>query len=224
MRKMKLTASQVVDVMRMNINGTAAVTVDLDSDMDGKGKMRTTGNPFAGLGIVKRETLNGIVGYDYSKAVNRVAAKEDKEARDSKPHPWGDMDAKRLFRIHRKTGEGYLTMKVQATTVHGFFKPDGTQVPKAEISVFIPEKTKSSTQQDLDAEVIARDYKLSNIQAIRGMGLEIELLHEVADSGIAATTMLVAPVAPVAPQPVAQPVAAPVIVCQGGTIQSMELE
>ena len=162
--------------LKNNINGTAIVTVNLDSDMDGKGKMRTTGNPFAGKGIVKRETLNGMIGYIYANSVNRIASKEGKEERDAKPHPWGDMDEKHLFRIHRSTGKHYLSMKVQNVTVHGFFDPQGDEIRKADISPFIPEKRKSSTQEDLDGEVIARDYNLDNIISIKMKGATIELV------------------------------------------------
>ena len=178
---MKMTVAGFMEMMRANVRGTSAVTVDLDSDMDGKGKMRLTGNPYAGQGVVKRETLNGLVGYDYGAAVNRLADKEGKDERDAKPHPWGDMDASRLFRIHRKTGEPYLTMKVQSVVVHGFFMPDGTEVPAENIRPFIHAKFKSSTQADLDGEVIARDYKLANIRKIRAFGVEVELIPDIGE-------------------------------------------
>ena len=165
--KQYVTVPEVMAAIRENVKGTSAVTVDLDSPMDGKGKMRTTNNPFAGMGIVKRETLNCLIGYDYGASVNRLAAKEGMEEREAKQHPWGDMDAERLFRIHRTNGKPYLSMKVTSVTVHGFFAPDGTMIDEEAIRSFIPEKKKSSTQSDLDGEVIARDYGMENITAIR---------------------------------------------------------
>ena len=176
--KLVITGSEAINIIRNTVKGTTIISVDLDSDMDGKGKMRVTNNPFAGLGIVKRETLTGIVGYDYGAAVNRVAAKEGAEDRQAKQHPWGDMDDQRLFRIHRKTGKHYLSMMVRGVTVHGFFRPDGSQVDETEIRMFIPEKTKSSTQADLEQEVIARDYNLDNIRAMRFAGSEWELIPD----------------------------------------------
>lgn len=160
---------QIVGIIRDTVKGTRTVTVDLDSDMDGKGKMRKTGNPFVGQGVVKRETLNGMIGYIYANSVNNVALNEDKEIREAKRHPWGDMDEKHLFRVHRGTGKHYLSMKVENVTVHGFFHLDGTQIPDSEIRPFIPKKSKSSTQADLEKEVIARDYSIENITAIRGL-------------------------------------------------------
>jgi hypothetical protein len=61
-------------------------------------------------------------------------------------------------------------MQVKNVTVHGFFAPDGTEIPADEIRQFIPEKTKSSTQADLEGEVIARDYGMDNITKIKAFG------------------------------------------------------
>jgi hypothetical protein len=173
---LQLTIEQAVSLLQQNVKGAEMVTVDLDSDMDGKGKMRKTGNRFIGMGIVKRETLNGVIGYIYARSIERLVIKEGKEAREVKIHPWGDMDEKHLFRIHRKTGKPYLSMKVENVTVHGFFAPDGTEIDKNEIRTFIPEKRKSSTQADLDGEVIPRDYSMENIRAIRMRGVEIQIV------------------------------------------------
>lgn len=175
----KITPETMIEIVRSNVKGTSMVTVDLDSPMDGKGKMRKTGNPFIGKGIVKRETLNGTVGYIYANAVNRIAGKEDKEEREAKRHPWGDMDEKHLFRVHRHTGAHYLSMQVKSVTVHGFFAPDGTQIPEDQIRPFIPEKKKSSTQADLDGEVIARDYAVSNMTGLRIQGNEYAISDSV---------------------------------------------
>ena len=176
MLKLDMTIGQFVKFLRMNNRGAEIVTVDLDSDMDGKGKMLKTGNPFIGKGIVKRETLNGMIRYIYINAVNKIAVKEGQDEREAKRHPWGDMDSEHLFRVHRTNGEIYLSMKVQGVTVHGFFDPDGNEIDNDEIRKFIPEKKKSSTQADLDGEVIARDYKMRNVKAIRMQRIEINIV------------------------------------------------
>ena len=176
-----VSKEEIVEVIRGNVKGTSMVTVELDSPMDGKGKMRTTGNPFAGMGVVKRETLNGTIGYIYANAVNRIADKEDKEQREAKPHPWGDMDAKHLFRVNRKSGKHYLSMQVKNVNVHGFFAPDGTMINEDEIRTFIPEKEKSSTQADLNGEVIARDYGIDNITCIKAFGDEYRITEHLTE-------------------------------------------
>lgn len=176
--KVAVTKQEFVNIVRRSVKGTTIVSVDLDSPMDAKGKMGKTGNPFFGKGMVKRETLTGMIGYDYGAAVNRLADKEGKEEREAKRHPWGDMDEHRFFRINRKTGKPYLTMKVQSAVVHGFFLPDGEQLNAEDVYAFIPEKNKSSTQADLTAEVIARDYDLSNIKCVRMAGGEYEIVAD----------------------------------------------
>ena len=160
-----VSVTQMVAEVRNNVKGTSHITVNLDSPQDKV--MRKTGNPFIGMGIVKRETLNGTIGYIYENAVNNIALKEDKEIRQAKPHPWGDMDEKHLFRINRKTGKPYLSMLVKNVTVHGYFDGNGNQIDKNLLAPFMPEKHKSSTQADLDGEAVVRDYDMQNITSIR---------------------------------------------------------
>jgi hypothetical protein len=205
MKNLTLSHEAFISLLRENVKGTSIVSVDLDSDMDGKGKMLLTGNPYAGKGMVKRETLTGVIGYIYANSVNRIAGKEGKEERDAKPHPWGDMDTQHLFRIHRKTGEAYLSMKVQSVTVHGYFLPDGTQVENSLVKPFIPQKSKSSTQADLDGEVIARDYALRNIQAIRGLNMNIKVVHSIPNPAIPRPVLPTIQIIPAVPSPAVQP-------------------
>jgi hypothetical protein len=170
---------QMVDLIRNNVKGTSAVTVDLDSSMDKKGAMRKGGNQFYGEGIVKRVKLNGMIGYNYGNAINKVANNEGKDEREAKRHPWGDMDDKRLFRVHRNNGNKYLSMKVQNAQVIGFFRPDGTPLTDAEveqIKTFIPVKKKSSSQADLEGEVIARDFSIDNMTGILFKGTYLTLI------------------------------------------------
>lgn len=176
-----VSIQDVMGLIRAQVSGTSMVTVDLDSPMDGKGKMLKTGNPYVGKGIVKRETLNGTIGYIYSNAVNRIADKEGKETREAKLHPWGDMDEKHLFRIHRRTGKAYLSMQVKNVTVHGFFDPDNNEIPAESIRPFIPKKSKSSTQSDLDKEVIARDYGMENVRSIKAFGHTYQIVEVVTE-------------------------------------------
>jgi hypothetical protein len=186
--KKLVTSSEMVEIIRSSVNGTSIVSVDLDSPMDGK--MNKTGNPFVDMGIVKRETLTGVIGYDYGKAVNRLATKEGAEERQAKRHPWGDMDDNSLFRIHRTNGNLYLSMKVKGVNVFGYLMPDGKNLDEettALLKSFVPVKKKSSTQSDLDGEVIARDYSMENIRAIRMKGDEYIILSENEIKGIKTT-------------------------------------
>jgi hypothetical protein len=171
-----MNQNDFVKFVTESVSGTTFVTAEMDVQMDKK--MRKTDNPYIGKGLVKREKMNGVIGFDYGHSVNMLAEKEGKEERVAKRHPWGDMDSKSLFRIHRETGKHYLTMKIQAKNVEGYFLPDGTEVSKDELVAFIPEKgKKSSTQEDLDGEVIVCDISLDNIKNVKIKG-EIVFLGE----------------------------------------------
>lgn len=174
--KTVVTVNEMVSILRKTVNGATIVTVDLDSPQDDK--MLKTGNIFLGKGIVKRETLNGMIGYIYANAVNRIASKEGKDDRIAKPHPWGDMDEKHLFRLHRKTGKPYLSMMLSkhGAMVHGFFLPNGMAVDSEAIRLFIPEKKKSSTQADLEGEAVVRDYDMANIKGMRFNGADYQIV------------------------------------------------
>lgn len=160
-----ITKSEAVNIISRNVKGTTTITIDMDSPMDGKGKMRKTGNPFVGKGIIKRVTMNGMIGFDYENSVNRQATREDKEHRGAKPRTWGTLTPDRLFVEHK--GQYYLQMKVQKASTPVYMYPDGTILETSEIKPFIPIKKKSSTQSDIDKEVIVRDVKMENITGMR---------------------------------------------------------
>lgn len=163
-----MNQSEFVKFVTESVSGVTFVTAEMEIPMDKT--MRKTDNPYVGKGLVKKEKMNGAIGFDYTHSVNLLAEKEGKEVRDAKRHPWGDMDEHNLFRVHRGNGKHYLTVKVQSVNVEGYFLPDGTEISKEEIVEFLPEKKKSSTQEDLDGEVIVRDISLDNIKSVKMKG------------------------------------------------------
>ena len=162
---MKITSAEAINIINRNVKGTSTISIDLDSPMDGKGKMHKTGNPFFGLGVIKRVTLSGMIGFDYENSINRQAGREGKEEREAKSRAWGTLTENRLFVEHK--GAYYLQMKVQSSSSPVFLMPDGTEVESSAIRPFIPEKSKSSSQADLDKEIIVRDVKMENITGMR---------------------------------------------------------
>lgn len=160
-----ITTAEAKNIIDRNVKGTTIITIDVDSPMDGKGKMLKTGNPFCGLGIIKKVTLNGMIGFDYENSVNRQAAREEKESREAKSRAWGTLTANRLFVEHK--GAYYLQMKVENASTPVYMYPDGTVIDTNMIKPFLPVKKASSTQADLDKEVIVRDIKMENIAAMR---------------------------------------------------------
>lgn len=192
-----VSIDNAVKTITANLNGTTACTVHLHSPMDSKMNkfsrppvtpegeepkpFEKVANPYLGKGVIKVETLNGIIGYNYGAAVNRLAAKEGNEDTDRvvKPHAWGDLDDSRAIRTHRKNGEKYLSMKVQGKPkVIGYFFPDGTPIAASSIAPFLPPKgKKSSTQEGLEGEVVALDYAFRNIQWVRLFGNVMTMEH-----------------------------------------------
>lgn len=127
--------------------------------------MRKTGNPFVG-NVKKHSVVNGILGFDYEDGVNRIAAKEGKEQRESKPRAWGVISPCKRFVFHK--GKVYLRLRCQAVMETPlYFDNDGLIVGERldQLKSFFPVKVKSSTQADLQGEVIERDYGMETIIA-----------------------------------------------------------
>lgn len=148
------------------VKGTTMVTVETETNVD---KEMSKDSPYRG--IRKFQAFNGAIGYIYENALNRQATREGKETNlTAKPHPWGDMDEKHLFRINRKSGEKYLSVRFNRSLWVRYVMPNGEEIPNALVEVWLRDKSKSSSQATLDKEIIVRDFKMSSILAIQMMG------------------------------------------------------
>jgi len=67
---MQVTQNEIVAIL-MARKGCCFVGLDAEYNMDDKGKMRKTNNPFHGMGIVKEATTNIMVTFDYDKSMER---------------------------------------------------------------------------------------------------------------------------------------------------------
>lgn len=169
-----ITTSEAIRIIQRNVNGTMAVSIDTDTEVDKS--MNKTGNPFYGMGIRKLSTLNGLIGFDYENSVNNQAAREGLEARTAKPRKWGVLTDDRLFVVHK--GKWYLQMKVQSATNVRYQYPDQRPIDVAVLEDFMPEKARSSTQADLTKEVCVRDITMSNITAMRFKCAEYDIIPQ----------------------------------------------
>ena len=182
MSVLQLTIEQSQALITQNVNSAEMATVDLVCDLDKKMNKggRACSNTCFGKGMTYRTTINGVAKYDYTRAVNRVAAKEGKAEREAKAHPWGDRDDKGIFRVHRATGMPYLILKVENQRFDGYFNADGSPATAEQLAVIEqykkPSSGKSSTQSDLEGEVIEKCFAMSSIKAIRMRGIEIEVV------------------------------------------------
>lgn len=176
MKEKILRQSMLVQFLKDNIKGTAILSVDIETTP----RMNKTGNPFAG-NVVKSQRLNGMVGFDYGKGVNRLAAKEGKEARETKDRAWGFLSDDRIFVNYENNGIAtHLRMKVEKSIDPRYFRLDnGDEIPVAELKPFFPPKKKSSTQADLDGEVRECDVTLANVKTLHFRGEVYTILPDV---------------------------------------------
>jgi len=173
MAMLRIDRSQIEKLLKAGEKGVIFLTVFYASPMDKA--MNKTGNRFHGQNLLKECSINGCVGFDYEAAVNRIAVKEGKEKREAKGRQWGVLDADRKF-VRHTTKDGvsktYLQIMCRSNT-EPMFRLGARLLNDAEVTElkrFIPEKGKSSTQADLDGEVVLRDIDLNNILAIRVNG------------------------------------------------------
>lgn len=168
---MKITQDQLIEHLTTETSGTSFITIDIATTP----QMRKTDNPFFGK-IKKHQTLNGVIGYSYQNAVNRIAEKEDKAPRDIQPRKWGETSSDNIFVSHNN--KIYLKIKVESSANIKYIQTDTNQeIPKEQLEKFLPSSgSKSITQIDLTREVIERTIALENIKSIRFNKQEYEVI------------------------------------------------
>ena len=169
MGKTIITADEAVAIIQRTVKGTMAVSVDAVTSP----KMNKTGNPFFGK-VKKFCRMDGLIGFDYSNSVNNQAEREGKEERDAKPRAWGILSDDRIFVTHK--GRHYLQMKVQSSSTPVYKDEQGNEIAKALLEPFMPPKSVSSTQADLEKEVCVRDVTMDNLTGMRFNGGEYEIV------------------------------------------------
>lgn len=114
-------------------------------------------------GVKKRSKVNGTVGFNYTNAVNNQRAREGSEkdfvAEDRK---WGMRMDKTPLVVHKD--KYYLEVKVEKTDSPEYTL-NGKSIPNEEVKQYIPAKGES--RQELDKEIILRDYSLDSIREIK---------------------------------------------------------
>lgn len=183
-----LTGNELVNMLTNEVRGTSIVTILSETEPE----MRKTGNPFADKGIVKVQFLNGLIGYDYENAINKLAGKEGKAEREAKPRKWGVLTEDRIFVTHK--GNWYLRMKVEKSTGKRYIDSEGNEISVTLLKPFLVVKSRSSSQSDLEGEVIERDIKISHIKTIAFKGETYAILPSATIEIKAETVPIPAPV------------------------------
>ena len=160
----------LINYIQSKVHGTTAVSLDTVTEVRMVKKHRITKEPNPYLGVRKHQTKNGLIGFDYSNSVNYQAEREDKEHRTIKERSWGTLSEDRIFVLHK--GRTYLQLKLQSVS-DTWYELDGKEIDYTDIEPYLSGSSGSSTQADLEKEVVVNDINMENIHCIRMFGEEI---------------------------------------------------
>jgi hypothetical protein len=147
--------------------------------------MRKTDNPYFGK-VFKVQDVQAQAGFHYINSVNNQLVREGKEGNaKAKGRAWGVRMVKEngfaentCLVTHTKKGETearfYLEAKIERVNSVHYEDAHGVEVDKADLAPWLSGKgAKSSTQANVNAEIILRDYEVSNILWARFDGMEL---------------------------------------------------
>jgi hypothetical protein len=152
-------------------NGAQIVTMITRTQPALKGGKKS---PLAGKLVEKQSRVNGMVNWSYENAVNNQRQREQAplDANDeveefiSHPRKWGQRVHKTAFVRHIPKGTDekrvYVEFKHQNSLGYQYFI-DGLPVDESEVTPFLRDKSESS-RQEVEHQVILRDYRLSSIE------------------------------------------------------------
>ncbi len=141
--------------------------------------MNKGGNPFYGR-LKKKSTANVQINFNYANAVNKVRDKEttELEVETFVPHArkWGERIQGTPLVQHK--GQIYVEARFINSPSKTEFFCDGNLIDKTEVAQYLKEPNSNAEHQGIqeENEVIVRDFKLSNIVAIKMMGEEFEII------------------------------------------------
>lgn len=175
MKKLQQHKISIDELKTLLLNSTGAVISTLDTKTIPR--MRKTNNPFIG-DCFKVSTVNVIINFNYENSVNRQRDREE-SATDFKgqERKWGTYEGG-VFVQHK--GNMYLQAKVEKVLNTKYIHEDGSLYSESDVSKlkeYFPPHNPSKTQ-DLQREVVMRNYKIDNIIGIRCYGKSYKVLHE----------------------------------------------
>lgn len=137
--------------------------------------MRKTKNPYLGR-VYKIARVNGIIGiWSYTNSVNLQRSREDKESNfEAITRTWGARIPRTPFVAHKE--KLYLETKVQKSSSVLYL--DGKIATKKQlthINKFLQKKEGESRRQQVDKEIVLRDYDLNNITHLQLNGEVYEI-------------------------------------------------
>ncbi len=160
----RITKGRLAKIL-LSITGAMPATILVETEV----KMNKTNNPYFGE-VTKLMEANVFINFNYQNSVNRARVKEGKAADFvAQPRKWGQKVPNTPLILHN--GAYYLEARFlgsNRTKTAVFHK--GRLLDPAKISSFVAVKSESKTQ-DLEKEVVMRDFKLENIKEITLNGI-----------------------------------------------------
>ena len=122
----------------------------------------TAGNPFPGLR--KLSSVNGVLNFNYTSAVNRQRVKEGMIPDFvAEPRKWGiRMEGTPIVKHGHKH---YVECKVESSTIIGYIMPDLSSVDPEEVAKWLPNR--HSGRQAVEKAVILRDFSIENVRSMK---------------------------------------------------------
>lgn len=161
---LKITEKKLLNILE-NIKGTTAVSIVSITIPKYLKQSRTKREPFPFKILPKKiSVVSGMIGFNYQNSVNNQRLREEKQDDFvAEPRKWGERVPKTPFVTYKD--EYYLEIKVQSS--ESVYLLRNKPIAKELLEDFLPKS--SSSRQELDKEVILRDYKISNIYTIKLM-------------------------------------------------------
>ena len=158
---MLATAENIVDLLS-SIKGARVVTITTKTE-----PALTAGNPFDKDNLFKISRVNGMVNWNYANSVNRQLGREGQPATfAAEPRKWGTRLQGLPFVVHTKDGglRLYLEMKVERSLDYHYEDANGNPIDKDMVNPWL--KPKGKSRQNVEKEVMLRDYRMDHIIAI----------------------------------------------------------
>ena len=136
-------------------------------------------HPFHG-NVFKIADVQVQAGFHYINSVNNQLTREGKTAdAEAKPRKWGQrIKGTPLVEHTNKAGEHRLYLEAKCEKVNSvkYVDAQGNEIDKADLAEWTDRpRAKSSTQANVDKEIILRDYALDSIEWIAIDGHKLEL-------------------------------------------------
>ena len=170
---MNVTKSEMVEIIK-SVKTSTMVTIEAETEI----KVPKS-NPYHGA--MKRNKVNGQIGFYYSNAVNNELGREDK-AMDFKPQmaKWQKPTDSRNLVTNAEGTKLYLYIRVLSSGSPAY-SLDGVEVSRETIAPYLPEHRTPHTQDNLDKEVVVRTFSLDNILSIKMLGEEYDIADNIVE-------------------------------------------